>query len=441
MQVSTEKKEGLKYLLTVTISKEEFAKAYAASFKKVSKKARIDGFRKGHIPANLLELHFGSDITFGAVDDLIDQTLFAAIKEAKLDDKVAGRPSVDLKGTPSKDNGLEYTITVEVNPDIEVKPLEDLKLKKIASSVKDEDIDKMIETLRRQQGKWSTKDGLEFGPGTLARIDFTGRTDGKEFEGGKAKDFSLEYDKAQMIPGFLEGIKGHKAGEKFTINVTFPKDYSAKELAGKPAEFDISVNAVEELNLPEVNADFVKIYGVKDGDLEKFRQELRRNMERELKRAVEARNEDLVCDALIKQYGDFEVPTALVNGMIKSLKERQLNNLRRYGLKELPAQLNKDELYHDDALKQARLSLILRAISEKSGEKFGKDETVEELISTAASAYEDPEEYKKAVRKDKQTMAAIRESAVTTDLFNYIEGKACDGEEQKTFDQIVNGKE
>ncbi|MGN0908200.1 MAG: trigger factor, partial [Succinivibrio sp.] len=292
MQVSTEKKEGLKHLLTVTISKEEFAKAYAESFKKVSKKARIDGFRKGHIPANLLELHFGNDITYGAVDDIIDQTLFNAVKEAGFSEKMAGRPSVDIKEAPSKDKGFTYTITIEVEPEIEVKPLEDLKIKKFASSVTDADVDKMVETLRKQQGKWSTKDGLEFGEGTLARIDFVGRVDGKEFEGGSAKDFSIEFDRSQMIPGFTEQIKGHKAGDKFTIKVTFPKDYSAKNLAGKDAEFDITVNVVEELVLPEVNADFVKIYGVKDGDIEKFRGELRSNMERELKRAIEARNED-----------------------------------------------------------------------------------------------------------------------------------------------------
>jgi trigger factor len=441
MQVSTEKKEGLKYLLTVTVSKDEFAKAYADSFKKVSKKARIDGFRKGHIPANLLELRFGNDITFGAVDDMIDKTLFDAVKEAKLDEKMAGRPSVELKGAPSKDNGFTYTISLEVNPDIEVKPLADLKLKKIVSTVKDSDVDAMVETLRQQQGKWKTQDGLEFGPGTLARIDFTGRTDGKEFDGGKAKDFSLEFDRSQMIPGFTEQIKGHKAGDKFTIKVTFPEKYGAKDLAGKDAEFDISVNAVEQRELPEVNADFVKIYGIKDGDIAKFRDELRRNMERELKRAVEGRNEDQVCDALIAQYGEFDVPTALVQSMINSLKNRQLQNLRRYGLKELPKQMDKDELYHDDAVKQARLALILNAVAKASGEKFGSDETVDSLIADASSAFEDPEEYKKAVRGDKRTMQSIREQAYQVDLFHYIEGKASDGEAEKTFDQVVNGKE
>lgn len=440
MQVSTEKKEGLKYLLNVTLSKEEFGKAYADNLKKVSKKARIDGFRKGHIPLQILESRFGPDILTGAMDDLIEKTIGNAIKESKLEEKMAGRPSVDVKKFPSKDSEFNYEITLEVHPELEFKPLEDLKVKKAVSSVTDADIDKMIETLRKSQGKWETKDGLAVGDGTLARIDFTGRIDGQEFEGGKATDFSLDVDSHSMIPGFTEQIKGHKAGDKFTIKVTFPEDYQAKDLAGKDAEFDISVNAVEERVLPEVNADFMKIYGIKDGDLEKFRSELRSNMERELKRAVNTRNENALVDALLKQYGDFEVADATVKSMVGSLKESRLQQLRQYGLKTLPESLNKDELYHDEAVRQARVFEILGAVKQALKYEQPSDKAVDDLINTLSSAYEDPEDYKKQVREDKRLMNAIRNNAYSIELFDLIGQKAFDGEEQITFDQAVNNK-
>lgn len=437
MQVSTEKKEGVQHLLTVTVPAEDVKKAYDASFRKYAKNARIDGFRKGHIPTKVLEQQFGGQIYSDAYDSLVNQTLGQAIKESKLE--VVGYPKIEVKkATFKNDDEFVYEATVEVNPELELKPFEDLKLKSIKATVTDADVDNMIETLRKQQGKWQVKDDAVVAKGTRASIDFTGRTDGVEFEGGKASNFSLTVGETQMIPGFTEQIEGHKAGDKFTIQVKFPEDYHAENLKGKDAEFDIVVNSVSELSLPEVNEDFVKVFGVKDGSLDTFKSDLRKNMERELNRAKYTITRGKLFDALVAQYGDFAVPEAYVEAEKERLAKNFEQQMRAYGMKKLPDSFKKDDMFKDEAAKDARLGTIVRKIVESLGLKNPSDEFVEAQLDQIAGAYEDPAEVKEQIRKDKTQFEAVQNAALESEVVAKVMEKAADGEEEMTFDQLVN---
>ena len=437
MQVSTEKKEGVQHLLTVTVPAEDVKKAYDASFRKYAKNAKIDGFRKGHIPAKVLEQQFGGQIYSDAYDFLVNATLGQAIKESKLD--VVGYPKIEVKkATFKNDEEFVYEATVEVNPELELKPFEDLKLKSIKATVTDADVDNMIETLRKQQGKWQVKDDAVVAKGTRASIDFTGRTDGVEFDGGKASNFSLTVGETQMIPGFTEQIEGHKAGDKFTIQVKFPEDYHAENLKGKDAEFDIVVNSVSELTLPEVNEDFVKVYGVKDGSLDTFKSDLRKNMERELNRAKYTITRGKLFDALVAQYGEFAVPEAFVEAEANRLAKNFEQQMRAYGMKKLPASFKKDEMFKDEAVKDARLGTIVRKIVESLGLTKPSDEFVEAQLEQIAGAYEDPAEVKEQIRKDKTQFENVQNAALEAEVVAKVMGKAADGEEEMTFDQLVN---
>ena len=437
MQVSTEKKEGVQHLLTVTVPAEDVKKAYDASFRKYAKNARIDGFRKGHIPTKVLEQQFGGQIYSDAYDSLVNETLGQAIKESKLE--VVGYPKIEVKkATFKNDEEFVYEATVEVNPELELKPFEDLKLKSIKASVTDADVDNMIETLRKQQGKWQVKDDAVVFKGTRASIDFTGRTDGVEFEGGKASNFSLTVGETQMIPGFTEQIEGHKAGDKFTIQVKFPEDYHAENLKGKDAEFDIVVNSVSELSLPEVNEDFVKVFGVKDGSLDTFKKELRKNMERELNRAKYTITRGKLFDALVAQYGEFAVPEAYVEAEKERLAKNFEQQMRAYGMKKLPDSLKKDDMFNDEAVKSARLGAIVRKIVESLGLAKPSDEFVEAQLEQIAGAYEDPAELKEQIRKDKTQFDAVQNAALESEVVAKVMEKAADGEEEMTFDQLVN---
>lgn len=437
MQVSTEKKEGVQHLLTVTVPAEDVKKAYDASFRKYAKNARIDGFRKGHIPTKVLEQQFGGQIYSDAYDSLVNATLGQAIKESKLE--VVGYPKIEVKkATFKNDEEFVYEATVEVNPELELKPFEDLKLKSIKATVTDADVDNMIETLRKQQGKWQVKDDAVVAKGTRASIDFTGRTDGVEFEGGKASNFSLTVGETQMIPGFTEQIEGHKAGDKFTIQVKFPEDYHAENLKGKDAEFDIVVNSVSELSLPEVNEDFVKVFGVKDGSLDTFKSDLRKNMERELNRAKYTITRGKLFDALVAQYGEFAVPEAYVEAEKERLAKNFEQQMRAYGMKKLPDSFKKDDMFKDEAVKDARLGTIVRKIVESLGLNKPSDEFVEAQLEQFAGAYEDPAEVKEQIRKDKTQFEAVQNAALESEVVAKVMEKAADGEEEMTFDQLVN---
>ena len=442
MQVSIENKEGLKRLVTVTVPAEDVKKAYEKSFRDVAKKARIDGFRKGHIPAKILEAQFGSQIISEAYDDLINATLFKALEENKVE--FVGRPEIDLaKASFDKSKELTYNATVEVENHIELKPFEELNVQKIKAEVTEADIDKMIENLRQQQAQWQVKDDTAVADGMMAKIDFTGRTGGEEFEGGKATDFSLVIGRTQMIPGFSEQIVGHKAGDKFTIQVKFPDDYHAENLKGKDAEFDIVVNSVSESVKPEVNEDFVKLFGVKDGTIETFRKDLRKNMERELSRGVDTLTRDNLFKALGEQYGDFDVPSLYVNMEIRRLRDNMLNRMRSYGMKvnKLPDNLVSDDKFKDEALKSARLGVILRAIADKSGIKEASKEFVEKHLNLIADAYEDPEEVKKQIRGDKEQFENVKNIAYEDEIVAHVMAKASKGDKQMSFDEIITNRQ
>jgi len=295
----------------------------------------------------------------------------------------------------------------------------------------------MIEKLRKQQGKWQVKDGAEVADETRASIDFLGRCDGVEFEGGKAENFEIIVGQTQMIPGFVEQIKGHKAGDKFTIQVKFPDEYHAENLKGKDAEFDITVNSVSEQVLPELNEDFVKLFGIKDGSLDTFKADLRKNMQRELDRATYVQNRRQLFDALKAQYGEFDVPEAFVASEVNRLAKNFENQMRMYGMKKLPDSFKPAEMFKDEAVKEARLGVIVRQIMTELDCTKPNPEYVDAQLKQISSAYEDADEVIAQLRKDKEQFANVENAAIEAEVVDKILAKACDGEEKKAFDELV----
>lgn len=438
MQASIENLEGLKRLITVTVPAEDVKKAYANCLRKTAKNARIDGFRKGHVPTKVLENYYGSNMLGETYDVLVRETLPKAVEESQA--KIVGTPEVSFeKSSFDKDGEFVYTASFEVEPEIEDKPLSEMTLKVTNSVVTDADIDKMIETLRKQQAKWKVKEDAAAEMGNLVKIDFVGRVDGQEFAGGKAQDFSLHLGTTQMIPGLAEGIIGHKAGETFIVNVTFPEDYPAENLKGKPAEFDITVNSVSEQILPEIDQDFFKLYGVEDGTMESFRNELRTNMEREQKRALIAVQRSNVITALLDYFGDFAVPAAAVEACRKQLKERDIAQMRSYGLpsEHIEKMYEDPEHRKEQAVEDARAQFLLARYVDKSGLKAPSEESIEFILNMYAKAYEEPEAVKREMRKDKKRFSAVREQAFERDVLNYIQSNAKCEPEEKTFSELM----
>ena len=434
MQVSTEKKEGILNLITVTVPAEDVKSARSNVFKNYAKNAKIDGFRKGHIPTAVLEKNFSAQINGDTLDRVINDNIYEAIQESKL--KVVDIVKVDLKSGDATSE-VVFEAEVEVYPELEFKALEDLKLKKIVSEINDADIDNMVETLREQQAKWQVKDDATVAEKTRASIDFLGRCEGVEFEGGKASDFTLTIGETSMIPGFTEQIMGHMAGDKFTINVKFPEEYHAENLKGKDAEFDITVNSVSVKVLPEVNEDFIKLFNLKDATMDTFRAELKKNMERELSRALSKKNSDLVFDALAAQYGEFDVPQQFVSEQHKAILAEVENYFKQYGMKSLPEQFKKNPQYLEDAKKRARLGVISSVVADNLNFKEASDAAVEAEINLIASAYDEPEKVVEQIKADKRSFAQFKAAAYEHELIAKIFEKAQDGEDKKSFSELV----
>src|SRR5690606_18092303 len=298
----------------------------------------------------------------------------------------AGMPQFEPK-TVEDGKDFEFTATFDVYPEITLAGFDSISVEKLSAEVSDADIDQMIDTLRKQRATWAEKDGAA-ADGDRVNIDYEGFKDGEAFAGGSAKGQNLVLGSGSMIPGFEDGLKGKKAGEETTLKLTFPEDYHAEDLKGAAVEFKVTVNKVEAQQLPEVDAGFMEAFGVKDGDADKFRAEVRKNMERELKNAVTAKVKEQVMDGLVSAH-DFEVPHALVHGEILRMRQQMVQQFG--GGQQFDPSMLPEELFKDQAERSVRLGLVVREILEKNELKADADK-VRARIEEIAEQYEEPQE-------------------------------------------------
>ena len=429
MQVSVETTQGLGRRLSITIKAEDITKAVDKELINTAKKVRIDGFRKGKVPLKIVEQRYGASILQDALSDLMQRNFVDAIIQEKLNP--AGAPTY----TPKEyKNGEDYTFTVEfeVYPEIKVENLDKIEVEKPIAQVADADIETMIETLRKQQGTWKE---VEKAAEEQYRVtlDFVGQVDGAEFEGGKANDFALVLGQGRMIPGFEDAIIGHKAGDKFDINVTFPENYHAENLKGKPAVFASTLKKVEELELPELTEDVVKRFGLVDGTVESLRAEVRKNMTRELNATIRNKVKTQAIDGLVKN-NEIDVPVALIDREVDVLRQQALSRFGgnvKQGM-ELPK-----ELFEAEAKKRVTTGLLFSEIIESN--KLTADESrVQALIDEIATAYEDPKEVLEYYRKDKKAMENMRAVALEDQVVDLLLASAKVTEKNYSFSELMN---
>ncbi|EPA9397212.1 trigger factor [Yersinia enterocolitica] len=429
MQVSVETTQGLGRRVTITVAADSIEKAVKSELVKAAKNVRIDGFRKGHVPMNIVEQRYGASVRQDVLGDLMQRNFVDAIIKEKINP--AGAPNY-VPGQYKEGEDFTYSVEFEVYPEVELKDLESIEVEKPVVEVNDADVDTMLETLRKQQATWKETDAAATAE-DRATLDFTGSIDGEVFEGGKATDFVLAMGQGRMIPGFEEGVIGHKAGEEFTIDVNFPEDYHAENLKGKSAKFDIVLKKVEVRELPELTEEFIKRFGVADGSVAGLRAEVRKNMERELKGAVRNRVKTQAIDGLVSA-NEIDVPAALVEGEIDVLRRQAA---QRFGGNEKQAAELPRELFEEQAKRRVVVGLLLGEVISQHELKADEDR-VKALIEEMASAYEDPQEVIEFYSKNKELMNNIRNVALEEQAVETLLSKAKVTEKPTTFSELMN---
>ncbi|WBM69817.1 trigger factor [Buttiauxella sp. WJP83] len=429
MQVSVETTQGLGRRLTITIAADSIETAVKSELVNVAKKARIDGFRKGKVPMTVIAQRYGASVRQDVLGELMSRNFVDAIIKEKINP--AGAPNY-VPGEYKLGEDFTYAVEFEVYPEVELQGLEAIEVEKPVVEVTDEDVDAMLDTLRKQQATWKDSDAAATAEDRVT-IDFTGSVDGEVFEGGKASDFVLAMGQGRMIPGFEEGLVGHKAGEEFTIEVTFPEDYHAENLKGKAAKFDIVLKKVEERELPEFTEEFIKRFGVADGSVAGLRTEVRKNMDRELKGAVRNRIKSQAIDGLVNA-NNIDVPAALIDGEIDVLRRQAA---QRFGGNEKQALELPRELFEEQAKRRVVVGLLLGEVI-RTHELKADEERVKGLIEEMASAYEDPTEVVEFYGKNKELMDNMRNVALEEQAVEAVLSKAKVSEKATTFSELMN---
>ncbi|KPW48107.1 Trigger factor [Pseudomonas syringae pv. antirrhini] len=427
MQVSVENTSALERRMTIGVPAERIETEVNKRLQQTARKAKIPGFRPGKVPMSVIRQRYEDGARQEALGDLIQATFYEAVVEQKLNP--AGAPAVEPKSF-EKGKDLEYVATFEVFPEFTVAGFDTIAVERLSADVADSDLDNMLEVLRKQNVRFEVADRAAQNEDQL-NIDFEGKVDGEVFAGGSATATQLVLGSGRMIPGFEEGLVGAKAGEERVLNVTFPEDYQNLDLAGKAAEFTVTVNTVSEPKLPELNEEFFKQFGIKETGIEGFRTEVRKNMERELRQAIKSKVKNQVMDGLLAA-NPIEVPKALL--------ENEVNRLRVQAVQQFGGNIKPDqlpaELFEEQAKRRVELGLIVAEVVKQFDLK-PDDARVREMIQEMASAYQEPEQVVAWYYKNEQQMNEVRSVVLEEQVVDTVLQKASVTDKSVSYEEAV----
>ena len=410
MRVSIETISGLERRLTIGVPAERVDGAVANRLREAARNVRLPGFRPGKVPMKVMQQRFGVGVRQEVIGEVINQTFQEAVVSEQL--RPAGQPTIEPRALEAG-RDVEYTATFEVFPTLEINEVAGLAVSRPVADVTEADVDEIIEIFRKQRGSLEEVDRAAEKGDTVV-IDFKGTRDGEAFEGGAGEDHSLELGSGKMIPGFEEGIVGMKAGEERSISVTFPEDYSAEELQGADADFAITCKKVQVLELAPLDEELFTSYGVEEGGEPVFRDEVRKNMERELRNAVQSHVKNQVMDGIIAAHEGIEVPSSLVAQEIDGMRGQMFQQFGGQANPEMDLKsILPDEMFKDQAERRVKLGLLLGEMISKF-ELRADPAKVREAIEDIASTYQEPEEVINWYYSENEQLAQV-ESRVLED--------------------------
>ena len=431
MAVTVETLEKLERKITLSLPLAAIQSEVEARLKKVARTVKMDGFRPGKVPMNVVAQRYGYSVQYEVLNDKVGEEFAKAVQEAGL--RVAGQPRISEK-EGAAEGQAEFEAIFEVFPEVKIGDLTGVEVEKLTADVDDAAIERTLDILRKQRRTFAVRAADEAAvDGDRVTVDFEGKIDGEAFAGGKAEDFQFLVGEGQMLKEFEDAVRGMKVGESKTFPLAFPEDYHGKDVAGKTADFLVTVKKLEAANLPEVNEAFVKSLGIADGSVEALRADIKKNLEREVKFRLQARNKQAVMDALLS-VAELDLPKAAVQSEVARLMQAAREDLKQRGIKDADKAEIPEDIFLPQAERRVRLGLVVAELV-KANNLEATPEQLKAHVDELAASYEKPEDVVRWYFGDRQRLAEVEAVVIENNVT--VLGKAKVNDKAVSFEELM----
>jgi len=432
MQISLETTEGLERKMTVEVPAEKVTSAIEAKLKNLTTQVKMSGFRPGKVPLRVVRQQYGKKVS----QEVIAETMQSSYQEAIIKEKLrpAGNPNIEPVNLEANQD-LKYIAIFEVYPEITLADVSKFEIETAEVDVTESDIDDIVEKLRKQKMLWTEVD-RKAKQDDQVTLNFVGKIDGETFQGGSQENFATVIGASNLLPEFEKQLIGAAKDDNKTFEITFPEDYMQKDLAEKVASFEIDVLKVEEGELPEVNEELIKGFGIDDGKVETFRQQLKDNMTHELEQRKKVFQKNNVMECLFDEI-KVDMPNALVKQEIQVLRGQAMSNMKMPDKAQLPDDVLPDNLFEEEAKRRISLGLIISEIVQKKEIKLDQDKVAQQL-NVISAGYGKPEEVIQYYRNNREAMANVEMLVMEEQVVDYVLGEAKQKAKKFSFDEFVN---
>lgn len=433
MAVTVETLEKLERKITLTLPMGTIQTEVDSRLRKLARTVKMDGFRPGKVPMNVIAQRYGYSVHYEVMNDKVGEAFASAANEAKL--RVAGQPRISENET-SPEGQMAFDAVFEVFPDVKIADLTTAEVEKISAEVTDAAIDKTLDILRKQRRTFSQRPQDSAAQDTdRVTVDFEGKIDGELFDGGKATDYQFILGDGQMLKEFEDATRGMKLGESKTFQLAFPAEYHGKDVAGKTADFMVTLKKVEAAHLPAVDDALAKSLGIADTTVEGLRADIRKNLEREVKFRLLGRNKQAAMDALASK-AELDLPKSSVQSEINRMIEGARADLKQRGVKDADKAPIPDDVFRAQAERRVRLGLVVAELV-RSNELQAKPEQIKAHIDELAASYEKPEDVVRWYYADNQRMAEVEAIVIESNVTEFVLNKAKISEKSISFDELM----
>ncbi len=433
MAVTVETLEKLERKMTLTLPVNAIKSEVDSRLKRLARTVKMDGFRPGKVPMTVVAQRYGYSVHYEVMNDKVGEAFAQAANEAKL--RVAGQPKITEKGE-APEGELAFDAVFEVYPEIKIGDLSAAQVEKVSAQVDAAAIDKTLDILRKQRRTFAQRPhDAAAQEGDRVTVDFEGKIDGETFQGGKAEDFQFLVGEGQMLKEFENAVRGMKAGESKTFQLAFPADYHGKDVAGKQADFMVTVKKMEAAHLPEVDDALAKSLGIADGTVDALRADIRKNLEREVKFRLVARNKRSVMDALIAS-AELDLPKSIVQSEVDRMIEGARADLKQRGIKDADKAPIPEEMFRPQAERRVRLGLVVAELV-RSNKLDAKPEQVKAHVEELAASYEKPADVMRWYYSDRQRLAEVEAVVIENNVTEFVLGQAKVVEKTVAFDDLM----